>query len=66
MIFQSPLVYCFLFNCQVADAVVIAKYLGATLVTPDIRGSNPGDERLALPRYLYMLRILVPYHVETD
>ncbi|RWR91480.1 GDP-fucose protein O-fucosyltransferase [Cinnamomum micranthum f. kanehirae] len=30
---------------QVADAVVIAKYLGATLVIPDIRGSNPGDER---------------------
>ncbi|KAF3430972.1 hypothetical protein FNV43_RR25702 [Rhamnella rubrinervis] len=30
---------------QIADAVVVARYLGATLVLPDIRGSNPGDER---------------------
>ncbi|XP_030971386.1 protein MANNAN SYNTHESIS-RELATED 1-like [Quercus lobata] len=30
---------------QIADAVVVARYLGATLVLPDIRGTNPGDER---------------------
>ncbi|XP_074556907.1 protein MANNAN SYNTHESIS-RELATED 1-like [Curcuma longa] len=30
---------------QVADAVVIARYLGATLVLPDIRGSKPGEKR---------------------
>ncbi|KAG9456170.1 hypothetical protein H6P81_000678 [Aristolochia fimbriata] len=30
---------------QVADAVVVAKYLGATLVIPDIRGSKLGDKR---------------------
>ncbi|XP_021297262.1 uncharacterized protein LOC110426369 [Herrania umbratica] len=29
---------------QIADAVVVARYLGATLVLPDIRGSKPGDE----------------------
>jgi hypothetical protein len=32
---------------QIADAVVVARYIGATLVLPDIRGSKPGDERLA-------------------
>ncbi|XP_043713369.1 protein MANNAN SYNTHESIS-RELATED 1-like [Telopea speciosissima] len=30
---------------QIADAVVVARYLGATLVLPDIRGSQPGDKR---------------------
>ncbi|XP_059458642.1 protein MANNAN SYNTHESIS-RELATED 1-like [Corylus avellana] len=30
---------------QIVDAVVVARYLGATLVLPDIRGSKPGDER---------------------
>uniref|UniRef100_A0A5B7ABN8 O-fucosyltransferase family protein n=1 Tax=Davidia involucrata TaxID=16924 RepID=A0A5B7ABN8_DAVIN len=30
---------------QIADAVIVAKYLGATLVLPDIRGSKPGDKR---------------------
>ncbi|KAK3411182.1 hypothetical protein EUGRSUZ_J03159 [Eucalyptus grandis] len=30
---------------QIAAAVVVAKYLGATLVLPDIRGSKPGDRR---------------------
>ncbi|OMO76106.1 GDP-fucose protein O-fucosyltransferase [Corchorus capsularis] len=30
---------------QIADAVVVARYLGANLVLPDIRGSKPGDER---------------------
>lgn len=30
---------------QITDAVVLARYLGATLVLPDIRGSKPGDER---------------------
>jgi len=30
---------------QIADAVVVARYLGATLVLPDIRGSEPGDKR---------------------
>ncbi|KAL6560042.1 hypothetical protein OROGR_005159 [Orobanche gracilis] len=30
---------------QIADAVVVARYLRATLVIPDIRGSNPGDKR---------------------
>ncbi|GMY38433.1 protein MANNAN SYNTHESIS-RELATED 1-like [Fagus crenata] len=30
---------------QVTDAVVVARFLGATLVLPDIRGSKPGDER---------------------
>ncbi|GFZ04387.1 O-fucosyltransferase family protein [Actinidia rufa] len=30
---------------QIADAVVVAKNLGATLVLPDIRGSKPGDKR---------------------
>ncbi|PSS07248.1 GDP-fucose protein O-fucosyltransferase protein [Actinidia chinensis var. chinensis] len=35
------------FSCgfSIADAVVVAKYLGATLVLPDIRGSKPGDKR---------------------
>ncbi|XP_042471865.1 protein MANNAN SYNTHESIS-RELATED 1-like [Zingiber officinale] len=32
-------------SSQVADAVVIARYLGATLVLPDIRGSKPGQKR---------------------
>ncbi|KAF5739234.1 hypothetical protein HS088_TW12G00436 [Tripterygium wilfordii] len=31
---------------QVADAVVTAKYLRATLVLPTIRGSKPGDEMI--------------------
>ncbi|KAH9716102.1 protein MANNAN SYNTHESIS-RELATED 1 [Citrus sinensis] len=31
---------------QIADAVVVARVLRATLVVPDIRGSKPGDERL--------------------
>nr|XP_043623786.1 protein MANNAN SYNTHESIS-RELATED 2 [Erigeron canadensis] len=30
---------------QIADAVVVARYLKATLVVPDIRGSQPGDRR---------------------
>ncbi|KAJ8756293.1 hypothetical protein K2173_025105 [Erythroxylum novogranatense] len=30
---------------QIADAVVVAQHLGATLVLPDIRGTRPGDER---------------------
>ncbi|KAI5575644.1 hypothetical protein BDE02_10G225400 [Populus trichocarpa] len=30
---------------QIADAVVVARYIGATLVLPDIRGNKPGDER---------------------
>ncbi|MBA0594763.1 protein MANNAN SYNTHESIS-RELATED 1 [Gossypium raimondii] len=30
---------------QIADAVVVARYLTATLVLPDIRGSKPGDVR---------------------
>ncbi|XP_075493083.1 protein MANNAN SYNTHESIS-RELATED 1-like isoform X1 [Primulina tabacum] len=30
---------------QIADAVVVARYLQATLVIPDIRGSKPGDKR---------------------
>ncbi|KAF5451895.1 hypothetical protein F2P56_026954 [Juglans regia] len=30
---------------QITDAVVVARYLGATLVLPYIRGSKPGDER---------------------
>lgn len=30
---------------QIADAVVVARYIGATLVLPDIRGDKPGDER---------------------
>ncbi|KAL4281735.1 hypothetical protein GQ457_03G042990 [Hibiscus cannabinus] len=30
---------------QIADAVVVARSLSATLVLPDIRGSKPGDER---------------------
>lgn len=30
---------------QIADAVVVAKYLGATLMLPDIRGTKPGDKR---------------------
>ncbi|KAI8529767.1 hypothetical protein RHMOL_Rhmol12G0250900 [Rhododendron molle] len=30
---------------QIADAVVVARYLGATLVLPDVRGSKPGDKR---------------------
>ncbi|KAK7255043.1 hypothetical protein RIF29_28445 [Crotalaria pallida] len=30
---------------QVADAVIVARSLGATLVIPDIRGSQPGDKR---------------------
>ncbi|KAK4269574.1 hypothetical protein QN277_022713 [Acacia crassicarpa] len=30
---------------QIADAVVVARYLGAKLVLPDIRGTQPGDKR---------------------
>ncbi|KAI3455722.1 hypothetical protein Pfo_012385 [Paulownia fortunei] len=30
---------------QITDAVVVARYLRATLVIPDIRGSKPGDKR---------------------
>ncbi|OWM81910.1 hypothetical protein CDL15_Pgr007949 [Punica granatum] len=30
---------------QISAAVVVAKYLGATLVIPDIRGTTPGDKR---------------------
>lgn len=30
---------------QISDAVVVARYLRATLVLPDIRGSDPGDKR---------------------
>ncbi|MED6216130.1 hypothetical protein PIB30_004614 [Stylosanthes scabra] len=30
---------------QIADAVIVARSLGATLVIPDIRGSQPGDKR---------------------
>jgi len=30
---------------QIADAVVVARSLGATLVLPDIRGSKLGDKR---------------------
>lgn len=33
---------------QIADAVVVARYLGATIVLPDIRGSKPGDKRLVV------------------
>ena len=29
---------------QIADAVVVARYLGATLVVPDIRGKELGDK----------------------
>ncbi|KAM0037960.1 putative GDP-fucose protein O-fucosyltransferase [Helianthus debilis subsp. tardiflorus] len=32
---------------QITDAVVVARYLKATLVIPDIRGSQPGDWRLS-------------------
>ncbi|XP_057454031.1 protein MANNAN SYNTHESIS-RELATED 1-like [Lotus japonicus] len=30
---------------QIADAVIVARSLGATLVIPDIRGSQPGEKR---------------------
>ncbi|KAJ0515037.1 putative GDP-fucose protein O-fucosyltransferase [Helianthus annuus] len=30
---------------QITDAVIVARYLKATLVIPDIRGSEPGDRR---------------------
>ncbi|KAL2516138.1 O-fucosyltransferase family protein [Forsythia ovata] len=30
---------------QISDAVVVARYLRASLVLPDIRGSKPGDKR---------------------
>ncbi|KAM7476165.1 hypothetical protein LguiB_023408 [Lonicera macranthoides] len=30
---------------QIADALVVARYLRATLVLPDVRGSKPGDKR---------------------
>lgn len=33
------------FQLQIADAVVVARYLRATLVVPDIRGRKPGDKR---------------------
>ncbi|KAF3786784.1 Uncharacterized protein EJ110_NYTH24682 [Nymphaea thermarum] len=35
----------FIVSDQIADAVVVARYLGATLVIPDIQGSNPGEKR---------------------
>jgi hypothetical protein len=48
---------------QIVDAVVVARYLGATLVLPDIRGSKPGDERLvlstALKEPVFLLVLLV-------
>jgi len=33
---------------QIADAVIVARSLGAALVIPDIRGSQPDDKRLVL------------------
>lgn len=33
---------------KVADAVVVARSLGATLVLPDIRGSELGEKRFVL------------------
>ncbi|KAK4719092.1 hypothetical protein R3W88_017430 [Solanum pinnatisectum] len=30
---------------QIADAAIVARYLRATLVIPDIRGTKPGDKR---------------------
>jgi len=33
-------------HVQIADAVIVARNLGASLVIPDIRGSQPGDKRL--------------------
>lgn len=33
---------------QITDAVVVARQLGAKLVLPDIRGSQPGEKRLVL------------------
>jgi len=33
---------------QIADVVIVARSLGATLVIPDIRGSQLGDRRLVL------------------
>ncbi|CAH9140959.1 unnamed protein product [Cuscuta epithymum] len=32
-------------NLQIADAVVVAKHLGATLVLPNIKGNEPGKKR---------------------
>jgi hypothetical protein len=33
------------FHLQITDAVVVARYLGATLVLPDIRGNELGNKR---------------------
>ncbi|KAH7515400.1 hypothetical protein FEM48_Zijuj10G0022500 [Ziziphus jujuba var. spinosa] len=47
---------------QIAEAVVVARYLGATLVLPDIRGSNPGDERvLSLEVYAVDMVVITSY-----
>jgi hypothetical protein len=33
------------FHLQIADAVVIARYLGAALVLPEVRGLELGNKR---------------------
>lgn len=33
-------------HTQIADAAVVARYLGATLVLPDIVGRKPWEKRL--------------------
>lgn len=47
LLFLLYFLYPFVGKCifQIADAVVVARVLQATLVIPDIRGSKPGDER---------------------
>ncbi|KAH7515402.1 hypothetical protein FEM48_Zijuj10G0022700 [Ziziphus jujuba var. spinosa] len=58
----SLIFYMFFGLLQIADAVVVARYLGATLVLPDIRGSNPGDERvLSLEVYTVDMVVITSY-----
>jgi hypothetical protein len=49
LFYSFKYLYLFAGDCvlQIADAVVVARYIGATLVLPDIRGNKPGDERFA-------------------
>lgn len=59
LILHSFVIIRLILHHQIADAVVVARYLGATLVLPDIRGSKPGDKRLVLtvePHFVYDYR----------
>ena len=43
--FDTPMESIQNFHLQITDAVVVARYLGATFVLPDIRGNELGNKR---------------------